>query len=109
MSQQSSNRPSPEQLQELRKAALKGPFSLEELTELSRLFQEPSFRLWQAYLLKAEDHLNEQIWKCETWDKYLFLKGQKHDLERLKRAPEEIKQMRESALETLQEKTNGNY
>lgn len=63
------------------------------------------FKLWLRYHQLVEEHLNEQIWKCNTWDQYLALKGEKRNLERLRRAPEEIAQAREAIMQQIEEET----
>lgn len=87
-------------LEELKHQALKaGPFSLEELTALSHLFKEPSFQLLLRYLELAEAHLQTEVWRSEDWEHFTMLKGEKRSLDKLKRLPEEINQMREAKME----------
>jgi len=108
MSSQHSRMPSAEELQTLRQQALKVPFSLEELTELSHLFQEPSFKLWLRYLQQLEEHLQEEVWRSDTLEKLAFTRGRRDTLVRLKRAPEEISQAREQLNIMREERINGN-
>jgi hypothetical protein len=90
---------------QLRKETLKrGPFSLEQLAELSRLFSEPSYKLLLRYLELVEAHLQTEVWRSEDWEHFLIMKGERRNLDRLKRAPEEIAQMREALME---EQKNG--
>jgi len=101
--------PNPQEERELKAQLLnqvKQAWSLEELTQLSLLFSEPSFKLWQRYLSSLEEMLQREVWRRDmTWDKLNFMRGQMDVVERLKRAPNEIAQMRSTYKEDREEKS----
>jgi len=87
--------PSPEQLEELKRQALKEAFpgwSREELETLSTLYRERVWTLFLRYLQLMEDQVTKDVW---DWKKdhaaTMFLRGQKRAIDVIEKAPEELK------------------
>lgn len=70
-------------------------WSLQDLTALSSLMQEPAWNLWQRYLRQLDQMVQQQVWEADTLERLSFIKGQKDAVKRMMRAPEEIARLRD--------------
>lgn len=97
MSAAPSKQLSQEAVAELEKLYLdqvKKEWSLEDLTELSRLFRDSRWKLYLRYLHYLEELLSSEIWaKNMTWDRVNFLRGQHRVLETINKAPLEVERI----------------
>lgn len=86
----------PEELARLRKEAILGAFprwSEEDLETLRRLYQERGWKLFFRYLAALEEQMEREMWNLSTDDrKSTFLRGERHVLEVIKRAPQELEE-----------------
>lgn len=85
----------PDQIQILNSqelAALKATWTLEELEELSRLFQGHSWLLFHRCLDKLTEQLDKEIWGSERMDveKLYYLRGQMKIIQTINKLPQEI-------------------
>lgn len=89
--------------QEELKRALQQAFpgwSKEQLEVLSMLYRERGWTLFLAYLDLVEAHLNNEMWKVGQDDRQsTFLRGQKHMLDKLRKAPVELEKVLEARKE----------
>lgn len=92
MSSQQSRKPSPEEVELLRKEQLKGlpPFSREEVLSLEAYLRERDSQLLRRYLSLNRVHLEKLVWEARDWEHYLGIRGEMRMLRKLERLPEEI-------------------